>query len=71
MIYDEIEKEPECVNWKMQALKRAKLEAKKGEFISHEAMCQWVNSLETERELPAPSVDVYKRTSITRGAFRN
>jgi len=29
-------------DWKIEALKRAKTEAQKGEFISHQAMCEWV-----------------------------
>lgn len=46
--------------WKIQALKQAKQEANKGEFISHEAMTAWVESLGTKNELPDPQVDIFK-----------
>ncbi|MFQ3245372.1 MAG: putative transcriptional regulator [Arenicella sp.] len=55
-----IEEYVERNSWKVEALKRAKAEAEKGEFISHEAMGEWINSLGTDDELPAPSVDVFK-----------
>jgi RHH-type rel operon transcriptional repressor/antitoxin RelB len=55
-----IEEYVERNGWKVEALKRAKAEAEKGEFISHEAMGEWINSLGTDDELPAPSVDVFK-----------
>ena len=51
-------------DWKIEALKRAKAEAQKGEFISHQAMCEWVGSLGTENEIPAPDVDIYKNPNI-------
>ena len=51
-------------SWKMEALTRAKLEAAKGEFISHQAMVEWVNSLGTENELPAPDVDIFKTPNV-------
>jgi predicted transcriptional regulator len=44
----------------VDALKCAKAEAEKGEFISHETMGEWINSLGTNDELSAPSVDVFK-----------
>ena len=47
-------------SWKVEALKRAKLEAEKGEFISHEAMGAWINSPGTDEELPVPEIDVFK-----------
>jgi len=50
-------------SWKVDALKKAKLEAEKGEFISHEAMGAWINSLETDEELPVPEIDVFKNAS--------
>jgi hypothetical protein len=50
--------------WKMEALKRAKLDAEKGEFISHQAMGEWVISLGTDNELPAPEVDIFKKRKI-------
>jgi RHH-type rel operon transcriptional repressor/antitoxin RelB len=55
-----IEEYVERNSWKVEALKRAKTEAEKGEFISHQAMGEWINSLGTDDELPAPSVDVFK-----------
>jgi predicted transcriptional regulator len=55
-----IEEYVERNSWKVEALKRAKAESEKGEFISHEAMGDWINSLGTDDELPAPSVDVFK-----------
>ena len=46
-----IEEYLERNSWKIEALNRAKQEADKGEFISHEAMGAWINSLDTdERE---------------------
>jgi len=47
-------------DWKTKALKRAKLEAEKGEFISHDAMKAWIDSLGTDNELPPPQVDIFK-----------
>ena len=45
---------------KMEALIRAKLDAEKGEFISHQAMGDWINALDTENELTVPDVDTFK-----------
>jgi predicted transcriptional regulator len=59
-----IGKAAERNSWKMKALKRAKLEAAKGVFISHQAMVEWVNSLATENELPAPDVDTFKTPNV-------
>lgn len=47
-------------SWKIQALKKAQEDADKGEFISHNAMKAWVDSLGTENELPDPQVDIFK-----------
>ena len=55
-----IEEYVERNSWKVEALKQAKKEAAKGEFISHEAMGDWINSLSTESEPPAPETDVFK-----------
>lgn len=55
-----IEEYIERNSWKVEALKRAKAEAEKGEFISHQAMGEWINSLGTDDELPAPEIDVFK-----------
>lgn len=51
-------------DWKIEALKQAKLDAEKGEFISHEAMEAWVNSLGSVHELPDPCVDIFKNKSL-------
>lgn len=48
-------------SWKVEALKKAKQEADKGEFISHEAMGAWINSLGTDQALSAPEVDIFKK----------
>lgn len=45
--------------WKAEAIKKAKAEAQKGEFISQDAMMQWANALGTDNELPAPEVDTF------------
>jgi predicted transcriptional regulator len=55
-----IEEYVERNSWKVEALKQAKKEAAKGEFISHDAMGEWINSLDTDKELPAPEVDIFK-----------
>lgn len=55
-----IEEYVERNSWKVESLKQAKKEAAKGEFISHESMGDWINSLGTENELPAPDVDIFK-----------
>jgi RHH-type rel operon transcriptional repressor/antitoxin RelB len=55
-----IEEYVERNSWKVEALKQAKKEAAKGEFISHDAMGEWINSLGTDNELPAPEVDTFK-----------
>ena len=55
-----IEEYVERNSWKVEALEQAKKEAAKGEFISHEAMGEWIDSLGSENELPAPEVDIFK-----------
>ena len=55
-----IEEYVELNSWKVEALKQAKKEAAKGEFISHDAMGEWINSLNTESELPTPEADIFK-----------
>ena len=55
-----IEEYVERNSWKVTALKQAKLEAEKGEFISHDAMGAWINSLGTDDELSPPNVDIFK-----------
>lgn len=44
----------------MRMIAEAKEEAEKGEFISHEAMESWVDSLGTDNELPRPEPDIFK-----------
>ena len=56
----EIEEYVEHNSWKVEALKRAKGEAEKGEFISHQAMGRWIKSLGTDNELQTPEIDVFK-----------
>ena len=48
-------------SWKVESLKKAKHEADKGEFISHEVMGAWIHSLGTDHELPAPETDIFKK----------
>lgn len=55
-----IEEYVERNSWKVQALKKARDDANKGEFISHNAMKAWVDSLGTDNELPDPQVDIFK-----------
>lgn len=43
-----------------EMIREAKKEAKKGVFISHEAVEKWVESLGTEHELPPPKPDAFK-----------
>lgn len=45
---------------RMRMIEEAREEAKKGEFISQEAMEKWVDSLGTDNELPAPEPDIFK-----------
>jgi len=45
--------------WKAKELHEALAEADKGEFISHEAMTAWADSLGTSNELPPPEPDVF------------
>jgi len=55
-----IEEYVERNGWKVEALKQAKKEAEKGEFISHQAMGEWIDSLASENELPTPEADIFK-----------
>jgi len=45
---------------RMKMIAEAKEEAKKGEFISHEAVGKWIESLGTDNELPIPKPDIFK-----------
>lgn len=56
-----IEEYVERNSWKVQALKQAKAMADEGEFISHDAMTAWADSLGTDAPLPDPVVDVFKK----------
>ena len=49
--------------WRAEELSKAIAEADKGEFISHEAMLAWADSLGGENERPAPEPDVFLRKS--------
>ena len=44
--------------WKAKALQDALADADKGEFISHEAMTAWADSLGSDKELPPPEADI-------------
>jgi predicted transcriptional regulator len=45
--------------YRIRAIQDAKEEAKKGAFISQEAMEKWVASLGTDNELPTPEPDIF------------
>lgn len=45
--------------WQVGEIHKALEEAKKGEFISHEAVGEWVKSMETAHELPMPEPDLF------------
>lgn len=51
-------------DWKIEALKQAKRDAEKGEFISHDAMKAWISSLGSANELPDPCADIFKNKSL-------
>ncbi len=44
------------------AIEAAVLEAEKGVFISEEAFTSWVNSWDTNNELPPPKPDIFPDT---------
>ena len=48
---------------KRRAIEAAMAEADKGVFISQEAMTRWMDSWDTEHELPAPEPDVFPAKS--------
>lgn len=56
-----IEEYVERNGWKVEALNRAKQEAARGEFISHEAMGEWLDSLGSENQLSTPKPDIFKK----------
>lgn len=45
--------------WKLKAIQEAKNEADKGVFVSQEAIIDWLDSWDSENELPAPEADVF------------
>jgi RHH-type rel operon transcriptional repressor/antitoxin RelB len=45
--------------WKLKAIQEAKKEADKGVFVSQEAVIDWLDSWDSENELPAPEADVF------------
>ena len=47
--------------YKKRAIQKAIEEADKGEFISHESVKVWMESLGTENELPRPNPDVFSK----------
>lgn len=47
---------------KRRLIEAAIVEADKGEFISEERMNDWVNSWDTDNELPEPEPDVFLKT---------
>ena len=44
---------------KKQAVRDAVLEANKGVFVSQEAVHDWMDSWDTENELPEPKADIF------------
>ncbi len=47
--------------YRARAIQTAKEEAKKGAFISQEAVEKWVASIGTDNELPLPKPDVFSK----------
>ena len=47
---------------KKQAVQAAILEADKGHFVSQKAVHDWMDSWETENELPKPKADIFLKT---------
>ncbi len=47
--------------YRARAIQEAKEEAKKGAFISQEAVEKWVASIGTDNELPLPEPDVFSK----------
>lgn len=47
--------------YKKKAIREAIKEADKGEFISHDSVVTWMESLGTENELPRPKPDVFSK----------
>lgn len=45
--------------YKRESLLAAMAEADKGVFISEEAMDKWIDSWDSENELPPPEVDIF------------
>jgi predicted transcriptional regulator len=50
-------------DYKRQAIEAAVAEADKGVFISGEAMHRWIESWDTDNELPPPEPDIFPETS--------
>ena len=48
---------------KRRAIEAAVAEAEKGAFISSEAMGRWIDSWDTDNELPEPEIDIRQRRS--------
>ncbi len=47
---------------KKQAVERAIIEADKGAFVSQEAVHEWMNSWDTENELPKPKANIFLKS---------
>lgn len=48
---------------RMRMIEEAKLSEEKGEFITHAAVGEWIESLGTDNELPIPKPDIFKKKS--------
>ena len=47
---------------KRMAVKKATIEADKGIFVSQEAVHEWIDSWDSENELPKPKADIFLKT---------
>ena len=45
---------------RMRMIEESKDAEKRGEFISHDAVGRWIESLGTDNELPRPEPDIFK-----------
>jgi predicted transcriptional regulator len=48
--------------YRARAIQEAKEEARKGAFISEEAVENWIASIGTDNELPLPEPDVFSKS---------
>jgi predicted transcriptional regulator len=56
---DAIEAYLDAQEFKRSEIEKALIEADKGVFISQEAMHRWIDSWDTENELPPPEPDIF------------